>query len=132
VLVSGATGFIGQHLVPLLLQAGHEVVALARDAERARRFEWYEHVRFVTHDLDADAPLPAVQPKQCSATRIASPAGSRCSRSRRWADPPARGSCSCWLKSQSKSCPCQSTLISERHITRSRFAVRWLARSSAW
>lgn len=62
VLVSGATGFIGQHLVPLLLQAGHEVVALARDAERARRFEWFGHVRFVTHDLDADAPLPAVQP----------------------------------------------------------------------
>ena len=62
VLVSGATGFIGRHLVPLLLQGGHEVVALGRDAERARRFEWFEHVRFVTHDLDADAPLPAVQP----------------------------------------------------------------------
>ena len=62
VLVSGATGFIGRHLIPLLLQGGHEVVALGRDAEQARCFEWFEHVRFVTHDLDADAPLLAVQP----------------------------------------------------------------------
>lgn len=36
VVITGATGFIGQALVPLLVARGDEVVALSRDAERAR------------------------------------------------------------------------------------------------
>lgn len=37
VLVAGATGFIGSHLVPALIAAGHEVYALVRDAARQSR-----------------------------------------------------------------------------------------------
>lgn len=34
VLVTGATGFVGNRLVPALLDAGHEVTVLVRDADR--------------------------------------------------------------------------------------------------
>jgi len=35
ILVTGATGFVGQQLLPLLAQAGHEIVVLTRDPEKA-------------------------------------------------------------------------------------------------
>ena len=35
-LVTGATGFIGRNLCKILIQAGHQVVALARNPEKAR------------------------------------------------------------------------------------------------
>jgi dTDP-6-deoxy-L-talose 4-dehydrogenase (NAD+) len=57
VLVTGATGFVGRHLVPQLLDRGHDVVAVARDEDKARRLDWFGRVRFVAGDLGA-APAP--------------------------------------------------------------------------
>ncbi|RJQ26565.1 MAG: NAD-dependent epimerase/dehydratase family protein [Peptococcaceae bacterium] len=37
ILVTGATGLVGRHLLPGLLEAGHEVRCLARDPDKARR-----------------------------------------------------------------------------------------------
>jgi uncharacterized protein YbjT (DUF2867 family) len=34
ILLTGATGYIGQRLLPLLVAAGHEVVCLVRDPRR--------------------------------------------------------------------------------------------------
>lgn len=35
ILVAGATGFIGRYLLPILKEAGHDIVILTRDAEKA-------------------------------------------------------------------------------------------------
>lgn len=53
-IVSGATGFIGQHLIPLLLAENYEVVAIARDEKKARAFEWYDKLRFISLDFHHD------------------------------------------------------------------------------
>jgi len=51
VLVTGATGFVGRHLVPYLLGRGHSVIAVARDETRARGFSWFDRVRFIATDI---------------------------------------------------------------------------------
>lgn len=51
VLVTGATGFVGQHLVPELLARQHTVVAAARSVERAQKMPWYKQVTFIASDI---------------------------------------------------------------------------------
>jgi dTDP-6-deoxy-L-talose 4-dehydrogenase (NAD+) len=65
VLVTGATGFIGQHVVPLLLSRGHTVTAVARVPAKARVFYWYKHVHFIVSDI--------YQPRESSFNFFGSP-----------------------------------------------------------
>lgn len=51
VLVTGATGFVGRHVVNQLVARGHRVVAIARDKERAQAMPWFGQVEFVQCDL---------------------------------------------------------------------------------
>ena len=50
-MVTGATGFIGQHLVRELLLNRHQVIAVARDLGRAKEFKWFDQVDFIQADL---------------------------------------------------------------------------------
>lgn len=51
VIVTGATGFVGRHVVDRLLEHNHSVTAVARDPERARSLSWYSRANFVQADL---------------------------------------------------------------------------------
>lgn len=64
VLVTGATGFIGRHTVARLLQKGHRVTAVARDATRAMDMSWFDRVHFLACDIhcpDTDPDLFGIQ-----------------------------------------------------------------------
>jgi uncharacterized protein YbjT (DUF2867 family) len=61
VLVTGATGYIGGRLIPRLLEAGHEVRAMARNPERLQSRKWATEVEVVRGDLlSADTLPPAL------------------------------------------------------------------------
>jgi nucleoside-diphosphate-sugar epimerase len=61
VFVAGGTGAIGQHLVPLLVAGGHEVVVLARSEEKARAVEAMGARPAIADPLDRAALAAAVQ-----------------------------------------------------------------------
>ena len=55
VLVTGATGFIGRHLIPQLLSRGHTVTAVARNKNKAHEFDWFNDVDF--SDCNIHTPI---------------------------------------------------------------------------
>jgi dTDP-6-deoxy-L-talose 4-dehydrogenase (NAD+) len=50
-MVTGATGFVGRHVISELLARGHSVLAIARDIKRAQDMPWFDHVEFIQCDL---------------------------------------------------------------------------------
>ncbi len=60
ILITGATGYVGGQLLPRLVEAGHEVACMVRDASRPGRS--LEGARIVEADaLRPDSLLPALQ-----------------------------------------------------------------------
>ena len=51
VLVTGATGFVGRHVVAELLKKCHQVTALARDEHKAKAMPWWGSVPFISADV---------------------------------------------------------------------------------
>lgn len=78
ILVTGATGYVGGRLVPRLLAAGHEVVAVARDPAHLRGRRGWERVEI--HQGDALVPgsfLPVMEGVDVAYYLIHSMAGGR-------------------------------------------------------
>ena len=51
ILVTGATGYIGGRLIPVLLEKGYRVRALVREPKRLRGKKWFMQVEVVEGDL---------------------------------------------------------------------------------
>lgn len=54
ILVSGATGFIGNYVISeLYKQKRHQIIATAIDPiEKAENFEWFKKIKYIIHDLN--------------------------------------------------------------------------------
>lgn len=70
IAITGATGFIGSHLVEALSARGHEVTCLARSPERARVLDGLP-VRFVQGNLDSPDALARLVEGQETVIHIA-------------------------------------------------------------
>lgn len=54
VIVTGAAGFIGHHVVANVLDKGHSVIAVVRDSSRADALSWPEEVEVVSCDIHVE------------------------------------------------------------------------------
>ncbi|MDB9744175.1 NAD(P)H-binding protein [Fibrobacterales bacterium] len=51
ILLTGATGYIGRRLLPILLEEGHHVICAVRDRNRLHLTEYLDQVEIVEVDL---------------------------------------------------------------------------------
>jgi len=51
ILVTGAAGFLGRHVVESLLSRGHQVTAVDCDEVRARNMPWFNRCQFILRDI---------------------------------------------------------------------------------
>ncbi len=51
ILVTGATGFIGNHLIERLLSKNHFVIATSSSFNKAVKFSWFSKVKYIEYDL---------------------------------------------------------------------------------
>jgi nucleoside-diphosphate-sugar epimerase len=54
ILVTGATGFIGNHLVQHLLKNDVEVIASSRNVEKAKQYQWFSRVKYIPCELEKE------------------------------------------------------------------------------
>jgi uncharacterized protein YbjT (DUF2867 family) len=53
ILVTGATGFIGSHLIrELLKNESNQVIATSRSISKAEKFDWFPEVRYIEYDIN--------------------------------------------------------------------------------
>ncbi|MBN1974466.1 MAG: NAD(P)-dependent oxidoreductase [Sedimentisphaerales bacterium] len=51
ILVTGASGFLGNHVVSDIVKRGHEVIATCNCPEKAKEYDWYDRVTYISQNL---------------------------------------------------------------------------------
>lgn len=67
ILLTGATGYIGKRLLPVLLEQGHEVICCVRDTDRFPQEGIYQHPNISLLEIDFLEPLTAASANQHNA-----------------------------------------------------------------
>ena len=65
ILLTGATGYIGKRLLPVLLEQGHEVICCVRDKNRFPNGGIYRHINISLFEIDflkETNPTELIQP----------------------------------------------------------------------
>lgn len=58
ILVTGATGFIGNHLINKLLENGkYEIIATSRNIEKAKKIKWFSKVKYIQYDFENNSDV---------------------------------------------------------------------------
>ena len=52
IIITGASGFIGQNLVPFFLERKFSITVLARNEKKLKKFRWFKKVNFQKLDLN--------------------------------------------------------------------------------
>lgn len=52
ILVTGASGFIGKHVVAALVKTGHTIIVTARSDKKIKEQPWFSSVLFIPFDID--------------------------------------------------------------------------------
>ena len=58
IFLTGATGYVGGRLIPRLLEAGHKVRVITRDARHVSGRSWLEQVEVVEQGVQVVEGLP--------------------------------------------------------------------------
>lgn len=54
ILVTGANGFVGNHVINYLISKEYSVIASSRNEQKARKSSWYHSVQFIPFDICSD------------------------------------------------------------------------------
>ena len=60
VLVTGATGYIGGHLMPRLLEEGDQARAFVRNPQRLEKYDWRKKIQITVGDVLLPETLESV------------------------------------------------------------------------
>ena len=55
ILVTGASGFIGKHVITCLLKQSYQVIATSRNQATAEKQSWYKKVTYIPYDINKPA-----------------------------------------------------------------------------